>query len=128
MSSIEGGDFLATNSPCANSRDALPSPATLYVGENQLPGKKREDVVDSKRERVVEGEVAAGDAKTSVTASSSKGTSRTLMGVGLSGSPRLGNTLLDVATSSTPSTGTEGVFSRGTSTVVSWRALVANNR
>jgi hypothetical protein len=50
---ISMGDLEGVNSPCAISMDVRPSG---FVGENQPPGKNREDVVDSILFRVVVGE------------------------------------------------------------------------
>lgn len=45
--------FDGMNSPWAISSEVLPSSTTLEAVENQPPGKNREDVVDSSRERVL---------------------------------------------------------------------------
>jgi len=43
-----GGDALeGVNSPCAMSKEVLPSSRTLGAEENHPPGKNREDAVDS---------------------------------------------------------------------------------
>ncbi|KAF9236736.1 hypothetical protein BU15DRAFT_49713 [Melanogaster broomeanus] len=47
---------LDTNSPAATSRDVRPSSGILDQDENQPPGKKRDDVVDSTLVRL-DGEV-----------------------------------------------------------------------
>ena len=60
---------LFANSPVAFSNEVRPSSASFVVLENQPPGKKRDDVVDSRRARVLEGETSAGAACSSAAVS-----------------------------------------------------------
>jgi hypothetical protein len=60
-------DLVGTNSPIASSSDGRPSFwGDFGVDENHPPGKKREEVVDSYRERPVDMADAAGSTVWSV--------------------------------------------------------------
>ena len=52
---------LFANSPVAFSKDVRPSSGSLVVLENQPPGKKREEVVDSRRARGLVGDTAGAE-------------------------------------------------------------------
>ena len=53
-------DSVLANSPVAISSDVRPSSGSFVELENQPPGKKREEVVDSWRVRAVDGDTSAG--------------------------------------------------------------------
>jgi hypothetical protein len=80
----ESDGWMGTNSPDATSSDARPC-GSLGDEENHPPGKKRDEVVDSSRVRVVAGEVVSNrvvPSVPSVLVISSTGAKRGRVGLG----------------------------------------------